>query len=77
MGVKFMVKKRYVTLEWPLYANRRNINFLVSVSAPVRWTDLLDAERKTIIMRLFDSLDVSEQEKRMRAVRAILYLIQG
>ncbi|KAI0208952.1 Striatin-interacting protein 1 [Lamellibrachia satsuma] len=46
-------------------------------TSPVKWTNLIDAERKTMILRLFDSLEVSDHEKRMTAVRAILYLTQG
>lgn len=44
---------------------------------PPSWQKLSINQRKSIIMKLLDQLDISERYTRMRAARCILYLAQG
>ena len=46
-----------------------------SVSKP--WTEIEDEERKTHILGLLNGTEVSDRDKRMTSVRAVLYLCQG
>jgi hypothetical protein len=41
------------------------------------WTAMSADQRRNHIMRLLDLLDVSDHEKRMSAVCALLYIAQG
>ena len=49
--------------------------FLITVKE--RWRELTDVTRKMHILRLLNATDVSDRNKRMAAVRSILYLAQG
>ncbi|XP_035213294.1 striatin-interacting protein 1-like, partial [Stegodyphus dumicola] len=42
-----------------------------------RWTTFNDSRKEKIILRLLDSIEVSQRSTRMQAARAILYLVQG
>ena len=42
-----------------------------------RWTEADDATRRLHIMRLLNATDVSNHDRRMEAVRALLYIAQG
>ncbi|CAD7094173.1 unnamed protein product [Hermetia illucens] len=44
---------------------------------PPSWQKLPVTQRRSIIMKLLDQLDVSERQIRMRAARCILYIAQG
>lgn len=44
---------------------------------PPSWQKLTDAEKKGVIMKLLDQLDLSKKTLRMKAARSILYLAQG
>lgn len=44
---------------------------------PSRWTQLSVLEKKSLIMKLLDQLDVSNYEVRMRSAKSILYIAQG
>lgn len=41
------------------------------------WQKLSDTQRKDIILKLLDQLDLSKKALRMKAARTILYLAQG
>lgn len=41
------------------------------------WQKLTDNERKDVILKLLDQLDLSRKNLRMQAARTILYLAQG
>ncbi len=42
-----------------------------------KWRELDDVKRRMHILRLLNATDVCDNEKRMDAIRAILYLAQG
>lgn len=44
---------------------------------PPSWQKLTDGEKKGVIMKLLDQLDLSKKTLRMKAARSILYLAQG
>lgn len=44
---------------------------------PPSWQKLTDSEKKGVIMKLLDQLDLSKKTLRMKAARSILYLAQG
>lgn len=46
-------------------------------SLPPCWQMLLNENRKSVIMKLLDQLEVSSKLLRMRAARCILYIAQG
>lgn len=48
-----------------------------SFNWPPSWQKLTDAERRSIIMKLLDKLDLSQKSLRMKAARTVLYLAQG
>lgn len=41
------------------------------------WQKLTDTQRKDVILKLLDQLDLSKKHLRMQAARTILYLAQG
>ena len=44
---------------------------------PPSWQGLTDDQRKSVIMKLLDQLDVADNTIRMKAARCVLYLAQG
>ncbi|GBM17905.1 Striatin-interacting protein 1 [Araneus ventricosus] len=44
---------------------------------PVRWTSMTDKQKEKAILRLLDSIEMSQRSTRMQAARAVLYLVQG
>ena len=44
---------------------------------PPSWQKLSDDQRRSIMMKLLDQLDLSQKALRMKAARCILYLAQG
>lgn len=42
-----------------------------------KWIEVDDGQRKTHILKLLNSTDVSDRDQRMQALRAILYICQG
>lgn len=44
---------------------------------PQCWQRLSTSQRKSVIMKLLDQLDVSNKQMRMRAAKCILYVAQG
>ena len=44
---------------------------------PPSWQKLTEEQKKSIILKLLDQLDLSKKEKRMKAARCVLYLVQG
>ncbi|XP_038220142.1 striatin-interacting protein 1 [Zerene cesonia] len=44
---------------------------------PPSWQRLTEKQRRTVIMKLLEHLDIAVSEMRMRATRCILYLAQG
>lgn len=44
---------------------------------PPSWQKLTDIQRKDIVLKLLDQLDLSKKSLRMKAARTILYLAQG
>ena len=51
--------------------------FFIDLVVKERWRELTDDVRKMHILRLLNATDVSDRNKRMAAVRSILYLAQG
>lgn len=41
------------------------------------WQKLSDIERKDVVLKLLDQLDLSNKSMRMKAARTVLYLAQG
>ncbi len=41
------------------------------------WQKLTDATRRSVVLKLLDQLELSDQVARMKAARCILYLAQG
>lgn len=41
------------------------------------WQKLAESERKDVILKLLDQLDLSKKVLRMKAARTVLYLAQG
>lgn len=41
------------------------------------WQKATEKQRKDVILKLLDHLDLSQKAPRMKAVRAVLYLAQG
>uniref|UniRef100_A0A7G3AY58 Uncharacterized protein n=1 Tax=Lutzomyia longipalpis TaxID=7200 RepID=A0A7G3AY58_LUTLO len=48
-----------------------------SFNLPPSWQKLSDEQKKSIILKLMDQLDMSTKSVRMKAARCILYLAQG
>lgn len=44
---------------------------------PPSWQRLAVSQRKSVVMKLLDQLEVSSKPMRMRAARCILYIAQG
>lgn len=44
---------------------------------PPSWQRLSIENRKSVIMKLLDQLEVSSKPSRMRAARCVLYIVQG
>ena len=44
---------------------------------PIRWTSLSDKEKDKALLRLLDSIEMSQRSIRMQAAKSILYLVQG
>lgn len=44
---------------------------------PPSWQKLSDDQRKNIVLKLIDQLELSKKVSRMKACRCILYLLQG
>ena len=44
---------------------------------PPSWQRLSIQQRKSVVMKLLDLLEVSNKQLRMRAARCILYMVQG
>lgn len=44
---------------------------------PRGWQRLTDEQRKSVVMKLLNQLEVSSKSVRMRAARCILYIAQG
>lgn len=44
---------------------------------PPSWQKLSDKQRKDVLLKLLDHLDLSQKTARMKAVRTVLYLAQG
>lgn len=41
-----------------------------------QWQKLTVAQRRSVVLKLLDEVDLSQQELRMKAARCILYLAQ-
>lgn len=50
---------------------------MVSAARGRRWIELVVDEQRAYVMRLLDSLEVTDRDKRLKVARAILYLAQG
>lgn len=44
---------------------------------PPSWQKFTDGQRKDIVLKLLDQLDLSKKSLRMKAARTVLYLAQG
>lgn len=44
---------------------------------PPSWQKLTDVQRKDVVLKLLDQLDLSKKSLRMKAARTVLYLAQG
>lgn len=70
-----------------LYSYTEQIEFLHNAKAfddqmeqfkmPVSWQKQSDSERRGVVMKLLNQLDMSKRTVRMKAARSILYLAQG
>lgn len=53
-------------------------NFIFHFSGlPIQWTSLSDKEKDKALLRLLDSIEMSQRSVRMQAAKSILYLVQG
>lgn len=50
---------------------------MIQYKLPPSWQKLTEKQRKDVILKLLDHLDLSQKSLRMKAVRAVLYLAQG
>ncbi|XP_013414716.1 striatin-interacting protein 1 [Lingula anatina] len=65
------------TEESEFYQNRKCFEEYLERITKQKWTDLNEAARKMHILRLLDTIEVSNRQARMEAVRSLLYLLQG
>lgn len=50
---------------------------MVAYNIVPQWQKLTEAERRGVVLKLLDELDLTQRALRMKAARCILYLAQG
>ncbi|XP_037087577.1 LOW QUALITY PROTEIN: striatin-interacting protein 1-like [Pollicipes pollicipes] len=50
---------------------------VLELGLDVRWADMSDAQRTSVVMKLVDKVELARRDDRLKACRAILYVSQG
>lgn len=52
-------------------------DLMVEYGLPLKWTTFSEVQKEEVVLRLLNSVEVSQRTLRMQAARAVLYLAQG
>lgn len=73
-GINFFCRKN---AWYSYYIPLLNYCKFLFLGLPIRWTSLSDIEKDKALLRLLDSIEMSQRSIRMQAAKSILYLVQG